>query len=69
MDWTAKDELIEIKGMLQSLTDTIKGNGKISLLTRVSNSELKIKLLLWVVGVQAVSVCGLVGRLVYNGLT
>ena len=68
MDWTAKDELIEMKGMIQSLIDTIKGNGKVGLLTRMSNSELKIKLLLWVASVQTLFLLTLIGRLLYDSV-
>ena len=67
--WSIKDELVEMKGMMRELTDSIKGNGKVGLLTRMSNSELKITLMLWLGGTTFIAVLGLAGRLVYKALT
>lgn len=56
-------ELKEIKETLKSLDESIRGNGRDGIVTRLAKTETIQKILLWVVAVQAAAVIGLVARL------
>lgn len=57
------DELREIKETLKSLDESIRGNGRDGIVTRLAKTETIQRILLWVVAAQALAVIGLVGRL------
>ena len=64
-----KEEFAVLKGMIMKLDESIRGNGKEGLLVRVVKNEQRHKLLLWILASEAMVLCGLIGRLVYNYLS
>ncbi len=64
--WSIKDEILEMKTVLDRVDVAIRGNGKEGLVTRVVKLEQVAKLLIWIAVVLFVPVAGLVIKTVYE---
>ncbi len=64
-----KDEFAELKTMVKSVDDAIRGNGKEGLVTRIVKNEQRHKLLFWVLTVEAGMILTIIGKLIYNHFT
>ena len=60
------EDIIEIKELIKGLDDCIRGNGRVGVLTRLSNMELKFSLIAWVLIVEAGVASTLIGKLLYD---
>ncbi len=64
-----KDEFQKLHDRFDRLDDSIRGNGKEGLVTRVVKNEQRHKLLLWVLTTEAGLLAMIIGKLIYDHLS
>ncbi len=68
-DDVCKGEFAELKAMVTSVDNAIRGNGKEGLVTRIVKMELYNRLFVWVLGTETGLLACVIGKLIYDHLS